>query len=87
MCYTVYHENLFISKEMFPPLSRWFYDIFTDTAITAARYGSLLNELSLSSSQLWRKYGGYDDLHGSGRQSVTPYTYGEDYYIIVCSSS
>jgi hypothetical protein len=36
------------------------------------------------SSHLWMKYGGHEDLHGSGHRSITPYVHGRCVYCCVC---
>jgi hypothetical protein len=62
---------------------KWFNDISTGPANRATRCGLLLEGLSLLSSQLWRKHGGYEDLCGSDHWSVTPYVYGRCVYDVV----
>jgi hypothetical protein len=68
-------------------LSKWFYDTFIDTTLEQPIVVHCWMGLGLSSSQLWRKHGGHEDLRDSEHLSVTPYVHGEDYCIIVCSSN
>jgi hypothetical protein len=64
-------------------MSKWFYDTSTGTATRAARCGSLLEGLRLSTLKQ-DGHGGHEDLRGSGRRSVIPYVHGESCCIAVC---
>jgi hypothetical protein len=58
-------------------------EVFIEVVLRYFHIGSLLEGLSLLSSQLWLNHIGYDDLHGSDRQSVTPYVHGICVYYVV----
>jgi hypothetical protein len=58
-------------------MSKWFYDTSTGAAPREQSAVVLLLEGALVSWSLaMDKRGGYDDLRGSGRQSVIPYVHG-----------
>jgi hypothetical protein len=58
-------------------LSKWFYDSSTGAAIGAAHCGSFVGKgLLVSWSLVMDEHGEYEDLRGSGWQSVIPYVHG-----------
>jgi hypothetical protein len=56
------------------------YDTSSKTSIRAARGGSLMEGLRLSTL----KQDGHDDLRGSGHRSIIPYVHREDCCIDAC---
>jgi hypothetical protein len=62
-------------------ISKWFYDTSTGTATRAARCGSLLERLRLSTLKQ-DGHSGHEDLRGSGRRSVIPYVHGD--VVLLC---